>query len=187
MEELTDIILLQRLKNNEEEAFTGIYNRYWQPLYSTAMSILQQGPLAEDLVQEVFISLWRRRNELEIEHLKAYLAKAVKFQVLKAIRNNKADGQFYERLQHVTAVIIKEDPLLGKEMQAIFARLTGTLPDDCREIFRLSREEGLTYLEIATRLHISVKTVEKKMSFSLRHFRTGLGKALLLLLLARIS
>lgn len=186
MGELTDIELLEGLKNNDGEAFTGIYNRYWQSLYYTAVNVLQQPPLAEDIVQEVFISLWRRRDELEITHLKAYLSKAVKFQVLKTIRDNKADNLFYERLQRITATIIKEDPLLGKEMQVIFARLAADLPEDCREIFRLSREEGLTYLEIASRLQISVKTVEKKMSFSLKHFRAGLSEVLLLFMLTRI-
>jgi RNA polymerase sigma-70 factor (family 1) len=187
MEKLTDIELLQRLKDSDGAAFTGIYNRYWQSLYYTAVSILQQGALAEDAVQEVFISLWRRRDELEVTHLKAYLSKAVKFQVLKVIRDNKADHLFYERLQRVSATIIKEDPLLGKEMQGIIVRLAMTLPEDCREIFRLSREEGLTYPEIASKLQISVKTVEKKMSFSLKHFRTGLAKLLLLFMLDNFS
>lgn len=69
----SDEQLLRLLQQNDEAAFTEIYNRYWKILYSSAHNILQVKDAAEDAVQEVFISLWKRRNLVHIESLKAYL------------------------------------------------------------------------------------------------------------------
>jgi RNA polymerase sigma-70 factor (ECF subfamily) len=169
--ELEDIQLQQLLQEGNEEAFAEVYNRYWKLLYTTAYAVIQNEEVAKDAVQEVYIALWQRRNEAQIHNLKAYLQQAVRFQVLKAIRAQKNDEQFYIRLATVTADIIYENPLLFKEQEALLRETMTTLPDDCRQIFQLSREEQLTYKQIADQLNISEKTVEKKMSICLKHFR----------------
>lgn len=177
---LEDIQLLQLLQKGNEEAFAEVYNRYWKLLYTTARNIIQQEEFAKDAVQEVFIALWQRRMESNIQNLKAYLQQAVRFQILKAIRTQKTDEQFYSRLATVTADIIYENPLLFKEHEVLFREIMSTLPDDCRQIFHLSREEQLTYKQIAGQLNISEKTVEKKMSFCLKHIRQILAQNKLL-------
>ena len=182
MHEISDTELLLQLKDDNSAAFTELYKRYWRSLYSIAFGILRQQQPAEDLLQDVFISLWRRRKDLNIVNLQPYLARAVKLQVLMAIRDSKAEHLFEEILPQLSVNIMADDPLLFKELHDLFIRLTGQLPEDCQEIFRLSRDEKLTYREIAARLNISVKTVEKKMSRSLHHFRTGLSRVILLLM-----
>lgn len=172
--ELDDGQLLILLEEGDGEAFAEIYNRYWKLLYSTAHNIIQNDDLAKDAVQEVFVSIWVRRAEAEIKALRAYLQQAVRFQILKFIRDQKADERFYSRLADVTTDIFFHNPLLLKEQQVFLLQLMNGLPEDCRTVFNLSREEQLTYKQIASRLEISEKTVEKKISICLRHIRQAL-------------
>ena len=171
---LDDTELLRLLYEDDENAFAEIYNRYWKLLFYTAHNILQNQSVAQDAVQEVFIAFWQRRKEANVQSLKAYLQQATRFQVLKAIRDQKADERFYCRLADVTTDMVYENPLLFKEQEALLRQILENLPEDCRYIFKLSREEHLTYKQIAGQLNISEKTVEKKMSICLKHIRQAL-------------
>jgi RNA polymerase sigma-70 factor (family 1) len=172
---IPDQDLISALKAGDQQAFNEIYNRYWKSLYHTANNILQDKDLAADAIQEVFISLWLRKAQVDILSLKSYLHQAVRFTVLKAIRAQKTDQQFYDRLAMVTSEIIAENPLLFKEQQYLILDLIEQLPGECKETFKLSREENLTYKQIATQLSISEKTVEKRMTKSLKVLRGGLN------------
>ncbi len=180
---LSDTELLPALKKGDQSAFSEIYDRYWKGLYRSANNILQNPEAAEDVLQDVFLSLWQRRSEVEINSLKAYLYQALRFSVLKAIRNQKTDQQFYERLANVTTEIIAENPMLFKEQQYLIQNLIDRLPEDCKETFRLSREENMTYKQIASYLNISEKTVEKRISKSLKAIRGGLNLEICLAIL----
>lgn len=169
------------LHQSDELAFAEIYNRYWKPLYSSAHNILQVKEAAQDAVQEVFISLWKRRCNIQIDLLQSYLHQAVRFQVFKAIRAEKTDQDFFNRLSLITRDILFEDPVLFKELESLYQQLIRALPPDEQEIFLLHRDSGLTYKQIAEQKNISVKTVEKKMSRSLREIRFGLDDALLVI------
>jgi RNA polymerase sigma-70 factor (ECF subfamily) len=169
------------LSQNDELAFAEIYNRYWKLLYSSAHNILQVKASAQDAVQEVFISLWKRRADLQVDALQPYLHQAVRFQVFKAIRAEKTDQQFFNRLALISRDILFEDPMLFKELETLYQQLINALPPDEQEIFRLHRDSGLTYKQIAEQKNISVKTVEKKMSRSLRELRFGLDDAMMVI------
>ena len=184
---LSDTELYARLKKGDELAFTQIYNNYSKVLLNTAHRILQERTIAQDIVQNVFISLWQRRAEVEIANLKAYLQQAVRFSVFKAIRNQQHDSAFYDRLSQITVDIVAENPLLFKEQQQLIKSLIDTLPDDCKEAFRLSREEDMTYKQIACLLGISEKTVEKRLSKSLKHLRHGLNISMCVAIITAIS
>ena len=177
----TDEQLLQLLIDDDPAAFTEIYHRYYKELYLIAWNGLRDQAIAEDVIQEIFVSLWQRRSEVRIEALKPWLLQAARFQVLKAFRRGKADGQFLERLARVSAIIEESDPAVLKELQTLIPALLHSLPPDQQRIFRMHREEHLTYREIAERLGISVKTVEKKMSLALSQLRLGLKENILLL------
>lgn len=182
----SDEQLVSLLQQDDEAAFAEIFNRYWKSLYASALNILQVKTAAEDVVQEVFISLWKRRNEVQIVSLKSYLYQATRFQVFKAIRAEKADRDFFDRLATVSRQVLAEDPLLLKELAGLYEQVLATLPADEQEIFRLQRDEGLTYRQIAEKKGISVKTVEKKMSQALKQLRNGLDKALLIALVSEL-
>lgn len=173
--------LVALLQHDDANAFTELYNRHWKSLYYTALSILQNQEASRDIVQDVFTSLWQRRGETEIEFPRTYLQQATRFQVFKAIHAGKATKAFYERLAGVSADMIIENPLLYKELEHLVRDLLDALPEDARTAFLLNRDERLTYAQIAEKMNISVKTVEKKMSQTLRHLRKGLSEAFLLL------
>jgi RNA polymerase sigma-70 factor (family 1) len=180
----TDEQLLKLIYESDEQAFAEIYNRYWKPLFISAHNILQVKQAAQDAVQEVFISLWKRRQQVKIECLQSYLHQAIRFQVFKAIRAEKTDHNFFQRLSLITKDILTEDPLLFKELQTLYQQIIRSLPADEQEIFTMHRDAGLTYKQIAEEKNISVKTVEKKMSHALKEIRYGLDDALVILLLA---
>lgn len=171
----SDVELIKLLRLNDDAAFTEIYNRYWKLLLFKSYKVLRDEDAAQDAVQNVFISLWKRRHVVEVNFLKDYLQKATRYSVLNAIRDNKRDANFYDRLKKVTSELIVDDPMVYKEQQASVQELLSALPANCTKTFLLSREEGLTYKQIAQRLEISEKTVEKRMSKSLKHLRTGLN------------
>lgn len=180
----SDEQLVMLLGQGNEPAFTEIYNRYWKSLYYSAYNILQLKEAAQDAVQEVFVSLWKRRNEVQIESLKAYLFQAVRFQVFKAIRAEKTNEDFYKGLTAVSKEILVEEPLLFKELEELYRKVIHSLPDDEREIFLMHRDGGLTYKQIAEEKQISVKTVEKKMSHALKQIRNGLDDAIAVMCIA---
>lgn len=174
--------LLRLLRENDESAFTEIYHRYWKVLYNSAHHILQVKDAAQDAVQEVFISLWKRRELVHIESLKPYLLQSTRFQVLKAIRAEKTHDGFFKNLSVVSKDIATEDPVLYKELHHLLTDIIRSLPEDQQAIFQMSREKQMTYHEIAAERNISVKTVEKKMSQALRYIRMHLDQALTLYL-----
>jgi RNA polymerase sigma-70 factor (ECF subfamily) len=180
----TDDQLLKQLYQSDEAAYAEIYNRYWKPLYTTAHNVLQVKEAAQDAVQEVFISLWKRREAIQIDVLQSYLHQAVRFQVFKAIRAEKTDQQFFNRLAMISKDILFEDPLLFKELESLYQQLIQTLPADEQEIFLLHRDGGYTYKQIAEQKNISVKTVEKKMSHALKEMRFGLNDSFVVVLVA---
>jgi len=182
MQEFSDIQLLEKIRNHDEAAFAELYNRHWQACYLTACKILNLPDLAEDIVQEVFFKIWERREEQQIESIKAYLQQATRNKVLNAIRAQKTDLRFYSRLAAVSTDLLEENHVLLRENEQLLAKLITMLPADCQETFRLSRIEHLTYKEIATLLQVSEKTVEKRISKSLRFLRTHYYVILILLL-----
>jgi RNA polymerase sigma-70 factor (family 1) len=176
----TDDQLLKLLYQSDEGAFAEIYNRYWKSLYTSAHNILQVREVAQDAVQEVFISLWKRRQNIQVDVLQPYLHQAVRFQVFKAIRAEKTDQDFFNRLSAISKDILFEDPVLFKELESIYLQLIQSLAPDEQEIFRLHRDGGLTYKQIAEQKNISVKTVEKKMSHALKEIRYGIDDAMMI-------
>jgi RNA polymerase sigma-70 factor (ECF subfamily) len=173
-ENFSDDDLVKLLRFDDEAAFTEIYNRHWRKLFYTAYNITRIESSAQDIVQDIFLSLWNRRHEVEIVCLNAYLHQAARYAVLKLVRDMRCEATFHERLQTITTEIIQDDPLIFKEKQELLNQLIGSLPEKCSTAYSMSREEGLTYKQIAVRLEISQKTVEKRISTSLKHLRTGL-------------
>ena len=93
----TDQFLLQQLTHNDQAAFTAIYQRYWKLLFREAMTVLRSQKEAEDCVQELFVSLWNRRQSLSINSsLKAYLQTAIRYQCIDRIEKDMIQGGYLE-------------------------------------------------------------------------------------------
>jgi len=182
----TDAELLLLLSQDSEEAFEVLYLRHWENIYKAAFVLLKDSSASKDVVQDIFIWLWQKRNQLEIQTLPAYLKTAVKFKVANYIRSGNFRESFFETLGKLT--ITENAPEAAeitemKELKAIIINAVELLPDKCRTIYKLSRNENLTNQQIADQLGLSVKTVEGQMTIALRRIKGAIGPYLLSLLL----
>jgi len=173
--------LLLSLKNGDTGAFTEIYERYWARLLAYTMGVVRQQPAAEDIVQELFISIWRRRQTLDIEHaLSTYLYNSARYATLRYIETN---SKYLDYIQRLGARIAGEDTdasgveaeIFGRELEGQIDKIIQELPEKMREVFILSRRHHLSYKEIAERLSISEETVRKQVYKSLQILRSRLG------------
>lgn len=176
-QQISDEQLFSYLKKDDAAAFEEIYNRYWTLLIDAAYRPLHCREKAEDIVQEIFISLYQRRNAIELEvSLKAYLLKALKFKILNEIRSRIVRETYQKSLFFDPNC--KNDfahSCETKELKAIIDRSVDQLPEKCKQAFLLSRKENLSYKEISGELHISVSTVEKHISKALKFLKCQLN------------
>lgn len=177
--------LLACLKADDESAYVELYNRYWQKLFSIAANKLNNLAEAEELVQDIFLNIWNRRAELEIRSaVSSYLAVCVKYNVINVLakRNKQYRYVRYATQNTPEGDHSTENWLQFEELKERLAKLVAGLPEKCRLIFRLSREQGLSQKEISARLNISEKTVESHLTKALRTLRLSLEQFILLLL-----
>lgn len=171
----SDHELLARLKLGDEAAFAEIYARYSESMMAKAVSMFRSSVQAADVVQEIFLSLWRRRASLDIMSLENYLLQSTRFMILHTLTEDKARQDLSNRLIQASSDVLMSDPLLLKELEYLVTEILEGLPEDQRTIFRMHRQGDMTYPQIAGELGISVKTVEKKISQTLRSLRQGIG------------
>lgn len=165
----------------EGRNFERLFREYFPPLMAFAGKILRDEDDARDVVHQVFINLWEKREEMDMStSLKSYLFTSVHNRSLNVIRDRKkfADGDMPELAgEWDVSAHIESMELEEKIRESI-----NSLPEKCREIFELNRFSGLKYAEIANQLGISVKTVENQMTKALKILREQLGKYLTLLM-----
>lgn len=168
---LGDEELAALLAGGNNQAFEALYRRYAAPLYQFAYRKLPVPHLVDDLLQEVFTNLYRKRLTLpEVGNIKAYLYSALRYRVLNELRNSLLHLQHHQQIPTdgtTEAPNTYDLQLLEKRFNETLEQLT----ERSREIFLLSRRDQLSYKEIADRLGISVKAVEKHMSKSLQVMR----------------
>jgi RNA polymerase sigma-70 factor (family 1) len=167
---------LRNMAQGNEQAFTEIYHQYWKLLFSVAANKLNNLADAEEVVQEVFADLWKRRSAINIrQSLKSYLAAAVKFQVYN-LMNKRYRQRHHEQLmqQTIDTTSSVEEQYDLKELQEQLQQTAARLPERCKLIYELSREAGFSNREIAQSLDISEKTVENQMTRALKVLRTSL-------------
>ncbi|MBB1286769.1 RNA polymerase sigma-70 factor [Flavisolibacter sp. BT320] len=178
--------VLHRLKQSDEAAFAQLYNGYWKPLFYLAATRLKSLTDAEEVVQDIFLDIWNRREELVIACLSSYLAVAVKYKVITLLAKKA-------RLQRQQQSLAKAVPLFDSSAEASsnlsslqreLEKQTARLPEKCRLVFRLSREKGYSHKEIAAQLRISEKTVESHLTKALRQLRATLQHNMLFFILA---
>lgn len=163
----SDEALLELLRSEHEWALKEIFDRYNIRLFRLAAGVLNDDDQAKDLVQEVFIDLWHRRHTSNIQVLSHYLSRAIKFQVLKHLRNGKLQDRHVKLAQKVQFANQTEDMLNFQELEIQLQKAIESLPPRCREVFFLSRYQSLSHKEISARLKISPKTVEAQISKAL--------------------
>jgi len=189
-DKLSDIELTALLKEGDEAAFTEIYNRYWEKMASYAIRLTKSSDEGADIIQEMFVSLWNRRESLEVRGtLISYLIKGTRNLSLKYIEKNLTKHRFLERLSVVSQDFSSEieENLSAKELQQYVDGAVAKLPGKMKEIYLLSRDEQLTHREISQRLGIAEGTVKKQISNALKiistHIKPNLSGAIYVILM----
>lgn len=174
----TEAELLERIRQGDSRAFKVIFDRYFPSLLATARYHLHDENTCENIVQDIFLNLWLRRESLNIKDFKSYLKSAARYQVYSVIRSRKLTKNLIftdEQLENhaVHELNNGEEWFHVAALKLQINSCLQMLPKRCREIFMMSREEHLSNLEIAERLNISKRTVENQITVALHHLRVS--------------
>ena len=175
---LADHELLNLIRSDDQAAFNEIYTRYWQTLYAVAYNRLRDQQKSEDVVHDVFSSLWSNRHQSEIRNLAAYLATAVKFRVLEYIRKEFFKQTYIQRTSHLEPAEshdISEALHYKRLLQAINEEVEN-LPERCKLVFKYSREENKPLKQIASEMNLSTSTVENHLNRALKRLKEVVRK-----------
>ena len=170
----SDKKILSRIKGGDIKQFEILFKEYYERLCQFAIKYVKNIEQSEGVVQDTFYNIWKNHKTLNITtSLKAYLYTAVRNNCLQKLRTRSLDIKYdnYYKSHYVNESISPADELDAKELSKVINKALNTLPERCREIFKMSRYEGLKYHEIAEKLSISIKTVEANMGKALKHFR----------------
>ena len=172
----SDEQLVAMLRENNEHAFTEIYNRYWEKLLAVGYYYMHDKQAAEDIVHEVMISLWSRKKDLRIQSLSAYLGTAVKFSVFKAIIRDKKRRELLGSQNFPEYISDIEDKLDAKFLEEYLHGAVQQLPEKAKLVFSLSRDQQLSIADIAHKMDLSPKAVEYHMTKALKALKEKLQK-----------
>lgn len=175
----TDEDLFRSVQSDNEKAFAELYSRYWDRLFPRAVARLSSSQDAEDVLHDVFVSIWKRRKDIVLRYsFHTYIASILKYEILNRLaeRKKKSINDIGEYLQEQLPDDSLFDQLSFNELQEKLEESIQQLPEKCRMVFRLSRDEGLKNKEIAYTLQISSKTVQNHINHALHTLRSALNK-----------
>lgn len=163
---------LRRLKLGDERAFDALFRHYSALVYRFAYSYLKSRPAAEEIVQECFIKIWEKRGQLHDDvPLKGYLFTAAHHAILNELRRDQHHLRLHGQVAAAGPASVANEAEY-QEMEALYLAALERLPPKQREVFVLSRQQGLSYPEIAERQGVSVKTVEAHIMQALKTMRS---------------
>lgn len=181
----SDHELLGLLAADDRLAFTELYNRYWDKAFAVAMHRVADEDIAVEIVQDIFVSLWQRRADLQIKNgVATYLSSAIKYKVINHLASQYRQQQHLANMANLAPLGTDStnDWLDAKELGKLLEEAINQLPPKCKLVFLMSREENKTYAAIADELGIAEKTVEAHLSKALSSLRQSLKISLPLLL-----
>ena len=169
-------VLFENIKKGHLQSFETLFHHYYGYLCSYGEKFTRNHDTAEEIVQEFFVRLWEKREQINIESsVKNYFFRSIKNLCLNYIQHQKIiDNHRKTLLKESLTDESYDDIYIEKELAVKIEESISLLPEKRREIFRLSREEGLKYHEIAKKLNISIKTVETQMSLAIKTLRDKL-------------
>ena len=177
---LNELFIIKKIREGDIKAFEQVFRLYYSPLSLYAFSITGSNNAAEEIVQDLFYTIWKEREKLQIlRSLKSYLYGAVRNEALQYCEHNQVKER---HRQHVlsgkseVAEATPHDTLEYKELKEVIDRTLMQLPDRRRAIFRMHRFEGMKYKEIADQLSLSVKTIEAEMTKTYQTLRKEIEK-----------
>lgn len=172
--------LIDNIAKGDEKAFRLLFDMYYQQLFHHALYYLSSKEQAEEAVSDVFFIMWKKRETLDkIENIESYLYTSVKNQALHYIRRTNEPEKDSLELYHIEIISDGSDPeakLLAQEQQELIQKAIHSLPEKCREVFRLFLSDKLKQKEIAVLLAISQKTVEAHIATAYKKIYAYLKK-----------
>ena len=165
---------LAGIREGNATAFEGVFRTYYRRLCGVVYAYVGLAETAEEIVQELFLRIWRQRESLEItESLQGYLFRAARNEALNHLKHRRVELQWRGREQTADQRVAPsaDDALAERELSRAIEAAIAALPERCRMVFMMSRRQGLSYAEIGDALGISVKTVEVQIGKALRTLR----------------
>lgn len=157
---------------DDQQAYKELFTALYSYLFRFAKTLVKSKESAEEIVSDVFIKVWERRKELEkIENLKVYLYVATRniaYNYLDKQKRNPTNSIDDFEAEFTSIYFDPEQLLITADMLAFIQKAIDQLPPKCRMIFKLAKEDGLKYKEVAEVLNISVKTVENQLAIALQ-------------------
>lgn len=176
--------ILALLREGDMSAYEAIYNEYWPRLYGYVYNRVKSKEVAEEIIQEVFFSLWKKHTELQLTHsLTAYLFTAVKYQLLNYLKSDRIRKGYLSQLPEQQSDNSNEEHIAATDLKNTMEKEVSRLPEKCQQVFRMSRHEHRSITDIANTLNISHKTVENHLTKALRQLRMVLGHHLFIIFL----
>lgn len=177
--DLSDKLLLEKYRSGNTAAYNMLFKRYYNSLYNFALKNLKESCIAEELVMDVMLGLWKKKGEITIEDsLQAYLYRSVKNAIYNHYRKKILPTVSLELVRdHITLTSKDVDhELNSKELENFYRQKVSQLSPQRRKVYELSRDQDMSYAEIAQNMDLSVNTVENYMVASLSFFRKQLNE-----------
>jgi RNA polymerase sigma-70 factor, ECF subfamily len=170
---LVNMHVLNRVNASNFEQW---FSDYYDGMFRYCQTMIKDQDEAEDIIQSVFMDIWKDRESLEIHSsIQAYLYKGVYFKCMNKIKSEKVAQKYVHQKSDAYS---HGDPAIYEEVASLIDEGINALPEQCRKIFLLSRFEGLRYNEIAIKLNLSPKTIENQMGKALKTMRAALSEYL---------
>jgi len=171
-----DAALLDRIRQDDQEAFRELYKRYWKRCYLQVLRRSGDPELAEDVTQNVFVSFWEKRRTADVRNVEAYLYTAVRFRFISYVKSQLQAAQYQTHFSRAN----QEDQnpvdtfLRLKELSEAIDKGVAMMSPKTKEVYTLSRKEHFSVKEIAEKLNLSEKAVEYHITQSLKTLRLAL-------------
>jgi len=179
--------LFDQVKTGDQKAFELLFSIFFARLNDFAKHVVKDSIISQDIVQDVFIKVWENKAIIESLHLEAYLFRLVRNRCidyinhLKVVNNRMLEIKIsskYEELYRIDFIGNEPYILIEQELKTKIEKTIQGLPDRCREVFMLSRMDGLKNKEIAEKLDINIKNVERHLNRALQSFRNDFTEEL---------
>lgn len=172
------IKILDELSNGNERAFTTLYNKYKNIVYSLALKITKSKTLSEEVVQDVFLKIWEKKDELkDISDFESYLFISGRNHIFNMIKKTAKEEDFKKKLSKSDFSSYATDSFLEDEQYTLLLnQILIKLPAQQQKIYQMAKVEGLSYQKIAEILDISPLTVKKHMAQALKVIRIQLAR-----------
>lgn len=168
----------QNIKEKDRKTFGEFYELFYPSLIGRALKFIKDQEACKEIVQDTFTLFWKKANTItpEKHFMEAYLWQILRSQISKYYRSKKEKNIYLEEFDRTDAMAVNQVPftLNTNDLESIINNAIAALPKKSRDIFIMSRINGLTYTEISEEFNVSVKTVEYHMSNALKKLRKSL-------------